>query len=210
MCGRFVDPNLKSLGVDVSSLKIDPFAGWQKRFNVKPTQDVLLITPNGELRSARWWFVPSWHKGEISDWKATTFNARLEDAQTKPTFRSAWKNGRCFLPISGYFEWSTQDGIKNPHYFQPAGNEEHLICAALASRWNDVLTVTMMTRAANESVIDLHHRMPVILNTEEQEHWIKGTRDFTSLGQDSRLKYHRVKRLGRDDEGPELIEPLPK
>ena len=207
MCGRFVDPNLQSAGIDASWLKLDPFSGWTVRFNVKPTQDVVLITPNNEPRIARWWFIPSWHVGSVSDWKATTFNARIEDAADKPTFRPAWKNGRCLLPMRGYYEWSGEKGDRQPSFIQSAGNEELLFCAGLASRWNDLLTVTMMTRAANESVKGIHHRMPVILNTDERDIWLSGERAVSDLGQNVQLIHHRVNRILRDDDGPDLIEP---
>ena len=208
MCGRFADPNLRSVGLDSSWLKIDPFAGWKRRYNVKPTQDVLLITPEGEPRVARWWLIPSWHQGTVADWKATTFNARIEDAAGKPAFRRVWSRGRCLMPVAGYYEWSGKKGAKQPHYFQPAGNEDVLFCAALASRWNDLLTVAMMTRAAISSVSDIHPRMPVVLNTDEREAWLAGSNDVATLGEGAQLRYHRVRKIGKDAEGPELIEPV--
>lgn len=142
----------------------------------------------------------------MADWKATTFNARLEDAADKPTFRAVWKHGRCLLPIGGYFEWSAAPGGKQPYFIQSAGNEGGLFCAGLASRWNDLLTVTMMTRQANSSVSELHPRMPVVLNTEECDAWLAGTNDVAALGADAQLKFHSVRKFDRDDEGPALIE----
>lgn len=208
MCGRFVDPDLQSAGLDTSWLKLDPFAGWERRFNVKPTQDVILLTPDGNPRVARWWLVPSWHKGALSEWKATTFNARIEDAATKPTFRAVWKYGRCLMPIGGYYEWSGDKGARRPNFIQSAGNEDVLFCAALASFWNDLLTVTMMTRAANDAVSGIHHRMPVILNTDEREHWLSGAPDVSTLGEGAVLKHHPVRPFGRDEDVADLVEPL--
>ncbi len=103
MCGRFVDPNLRSEGLDTSWLKITPFP---RRFNVKPTQDVLILAkPTLEPLVARWWLVPSWFKGEeAKGWKAATFNARIEEAKEKPAFRAVWRFGRCLIPAAGYCE----------------------------------------------------------------------------------------------------------
>lgn len=205
MCGRFVDPNLRGTEFEFGQLKIDPIP---RRFNVKPTEDVLLFTGNPtRALTARWWLVPSWHKGDLSDWKATTFNARIEEARTKPTFRGVWKHGRCLIPAGGYYEWTGRKGAKQPHFIRPAGNEELLWFAGLASRWQDLLTCAILTRAANDSVSDVHPRMPVILNAEERDAWLAGSED-PELGAAVRLRHHPVARFGIGDDGPELIEPL--
>lgn len=36
---------------------------------------------------------------------STVFNARVESAKNKPTFKDAWKSHRCIIPASYYFEW---------------------------------------------------------------------------------------------------------
>ncbi len=46
----------------------------------------------------------------------------------------------------------------------PAGNEETLCFVGLASRWPDLLTCTILTRAASDCVSDLHDRMRVIFD----------------------------------------------
>ena len=205
MCGRFVDPNMRADGLDTSWLKIAPFP---RRFNVKPTQDILIVAKAPlEAMMARWWLVPSWHVGDLKDWKATTFNARIEEARDKPSFRNVWRHGRCLIPVGGYYEWRGEKGAKQPYYFQPAGNEAILWIAGLASRWQGLLTCTMMTRAANASVEPIHDRMPVILDTEEQAAWLAGSDDL-EIGAGARLRHHPVRRFGIADEGADLIEPV--
>ena len=204
MCGRFVDPNLRSMGLDTSWLKITPFP---RRYNVKPTQEVLILAkPALEPLVARWWLLPSWFKGEdVKGWKATTFNARIEEAKEKPAFRAVWRYGRCLIPAAGYYEWTGDRGAKQPHFIYPAGNDEMLFFAGLASRWHDLLTCTILTRAANDTTADLHPRMPVILNTEEQDAWLGGSDDL-NLGTGAQLRHHPVRSFGIGDDGPMLIE----
>lgn len=205
MCGRFIDPNLRDTEVELSELKITPFP---RRFNVKPTQDVLIVAKSPpEPMTARWGLVPSWHQGALKDWKATTFNARLEEARDKPTFRAVWRHGRCLIPAGGYYEWRSEGGRKQPHFFASAGNQETLWIAGLASRWQGLLTCTMMTRAANAWVEPIHDRMPVILNLEERAAWLAGT-DDPALGSGAQLRHHPVRPFAIADEGPELIEPI--
>ena len=77
MCGRFIDPNLRRTDSELSEIKIDPFPA--RRFNVKPTNDVLILGKQPlQAMAARWWLIPLWHNGEARDWKATTFNARID------------------------------------------------------------------------------------------------------------------------------------
>lgn len=205
MCGRFVDPNLRNTEVDMSQTKLTPFP---RRFNVKPTQDVLILVKTAlEPLLARWWLVPSWHRGSLKYWKATTFNARIEEAQGKPAFRAVWRHGRCLIPAAGYFEWTGIKGAKQPHYIHPAGNDDTLFFAGLASRWEGLLTCTILTRAANDTTADLHPRMPVILNPEERDAWLGGSDDLT-LGAGARLRHHPVAPFGLSDDGPELIEAM--
>lgn len=205
MCGRFIDPNLRGTELELSQIKIDPFP---RRFNIKPTQDVLFVPSDpAKAALARWWLIPSWHKGDLRNWKATTFNARIEDAATKPTFRAVWKHGRCLIPAGGYYEWTGDKGAKQPYASLSAGNEETLWFAGLASRWQDLLTCTILTRAATDAVAAIHHRMPVILDADESDAWLSGA-DTPHLGATARLRSHPVARFALHDDGPNLIEPF--
>ena len=205
MCGRIIDPDLRNTEVEFAQLKIQPFS---RRFNVKPTQPIVILAKSPlEAMMARWGLVPSWHNGELSDWKASTFNARLEDAKSKPTFRNVWRYGRCLIPVGGFYEWTGPRGYRQPHVFQAAGNENTLYLAGLASRWNDLLTCTILTRAANDAMRDIHDRMPVVLNLEERDAWLGGSDDQT-LGAGAQLLHHPVAPFGIEAEGPELIEEL--
>ena len=205
MCGRFVDPNLRGTEVEMSQTKINPIP---RRFNVKPTQEVLVMGRVPEqAQYARWGLIPSWFRGDIRDWKAATINARIEDARDKPSFKAAWKYGRCLIPAGGYYEWAGAKAPKQPWFIASAGNEETLWFAGLVSLWGDLQTCAILTRAASEPLAALHTRMPVILSTAEREAWLSGT-EGPDLGAGAQLRYHPVKRFGIADEGEELIEAM--
>ncbi|ADE86662.1 SOS response-associated peptidase [Rhodobacter capsulatus] len=208
MCGRIVDPNLRNTEVDMSQIRIDPFGG---RFNVKPTETVVILAKTPLIAmEARWGLIPSWFDGGSSPkaWKAATFNARIEDAREKPAFRQVWRHGRCLVPVGGFYEWSGPKGARQPHFFRPGGNEANLYLAGLASRWRDLLTCTIMTRAATGAMGGLHDRMPVVLNADEREAWLGSTDDVSALGAGAMLAHHPVAPFGLQDDGPELIEAL--
>lgn len=206
MCGRFVDPNLRNTEADMSQIRLDPFA---RRYNVKPTDEVVILAKEPlTALTARWGLIPSWFEGsEAKDWKAATFNARIEEAREKPTFRQVWRHGRCLIPVAAFYEWSGPKGARQPHVFLSAGNDENLYLAGLASRWRGLLTCTIMTRAATDAMAGLHDRMPVILNADERGEWLGGSDDL-SIGAGALLSHHRVAPFGLRDDGPELIEAI--
>lgn len=206
MCGRFVDPNLRNTEADLSQLGIDPFP---RRYNVKPGDEVTILAKQPlTALIARWGLIPSWFDGRTpTDWKASTFNARIEDAADRPSFRQVWRHGRCLVPVGGFYEWTGPKGHRQPHFFRPAGNEETLFLAGLASRWHGLLTCTILTRAATGAMAGLHDRMPVILNTEERGLWLGGAAG-ADLGAGARLAHHPVRSFGLHADGPELIEPF--
>lgn len=45
-------------------------------------------------------------------------NARAETVFEKPTFRQAIKSKRCLIPMSGFYEWHQEDGVKQPYFFK--------------------------------------------------------------------------------------------
>ena len=109
------------------------------------------------------------------------------------------------IPAGGYYEWTGAKTPKQPHFFSGATNAETLWFAGLISAWRDLLSCTIMTRAANDTVEPIHDRMPVILNAEEREAWLAGSQD-RDIGATAQVKHHQVEPFGIKDEGPELIE----
>jgi putative SOS response-associated peptidase YedK len=75
-----------------------------RRYNVPPLP--VMPSKNGvrTVEPMRWGLIPSWSrdmKGGFS-----TFNARADGVDTKPSFKGAWKAGRrCLVLAGGFFEW---------------------------------------------------------------------------------------------------------
>ena len=209
MCGRFAQakldwPSYFELFGDLEA----PY--FPVSFNIKPTQDIAMAYMNNQgmvAASARWWFVPHWHRGGVKDWKATTFNAKIETAHEKPTFRTAWRHNRCIIPATGYFEWTGPKGGKQPHYITVEQNVPVFFFAGLYSTLVDgTQTTTIMTQDATPEISELHHRVPVILPTEQIQDWL-GCKDGI-YGQGGGFKHHPVKSFGTKDDGPKLIAPI--
>ena len=68
----------------------------------RPTNIVPVIAPN--RYGARTVFPMVWGF-TIPRSSSPMVNARVETANTKPTFKESWERRRCIVPASYYFEW---------------------------------------------------------------------------------------------------------
>lgn len=184
-------------------------------YNIKPTNQVPCLHLTGDdltYSAARWWFVPHGHRGDVSDWKATTFNAKIETAFEKPTFKTAWQSGRCLIPAVAYYEWTGPKGAKQPWAIRPETNRSHFFFAGLYSHLgNGLKTCTILTRASEAQLQDIHARTPVILRDSQCADWLKGSEDddevIESYGTGWAFDAYKVEKIGLHDDGPELLEP---
>jgi putative SOS response-associated peptidase YedK len=150
------------------------------RYNVAPGDPVLAVTtdragaPRGEL--LRWGLVPSWADAPGAAGKM--INARAETAPERPAFRQAFRQMRCLIPATGFYEWERQaDGRKQAFHITAEGRQ---VCAfaGLWSLWRggepqaELRSCAILTSAANQAVAPLHDRMPVILPRDAEEAWL--------------------------------------
>jgi len=176
MCGRFANKEqLKDLAAYYNAT---PFKGheWQGSYNIAPTQIVPVIVdePEGrEIRLIKWGLVPFWAK----DAKIGTsmINARADTIKTKPGFRDSFKDKRCIVPATGFFEWKKLTTAKEPSYFSP--KEGLFSFAGLWSAWVspeniELESFTIVTTTANKIVKPISDRMPVILGHNSMAAWL--------------------------------------
>ena len=176
MCGRFTLAQdlrdfARKIGLDYDPSKFNP------RFNICPSQSVYVVLNDGSDRitQARWGLVPSWSKDASIG--ARLANARSEDIEKKPSFRDSFKRKRCLVLADGYYEWQAQSGskLKVAWYFRLTSKEVFGF-AGLWDTWKDpsteLLTVCLITTAANSVVEPVHHRMPVIVQERFQKIWL--------------------------------------
>lgn len=88
-------------------------------------------------------------------------NARSETASEKKTFADSLRERRVILPASGFFEWS-HDGKKTKYYFTVDSMQAIYLCG-IYKIVDGKPRFVILTRAANESMIETHDRMPVIV-----------------------------------------------
>ncbi len=224
MCGRFVQYSplqtiQQILDVGTVSFEVIP------NYNVAPTQKIItVIKHNNEnkLEKLHWGLVPFWAK-DISI-GSRMINARAETVSQKPSFRNAFRKRRCLVPADGFYEWKGEKGNKQPYYVSiPSG--EPFSFAGLWETWTDKETgeesvyksCTIITTAASESIREIHHRMPVILDPKFHEKWLNaGIQDPKELeiilkdGLIHDMKYYPVSKLVNSvkNNDPNCIKPV--
>jgi putative SOS response-associated peptidase YedK len=176
MCGRYSLICIDDLGKRFRIF--DPTLGIRSRFNIAPSQFVPVIVQHEktELVMMQWGLIPNW----VKDPQKTTrpINAKAETLAEKPMFCSLLKNRRCLVPASGFYEWKKEGTRKIPYYIHLKDSPLFAI-AGLYDVWYDAckeahLTYTIITTDANELVVPLHDRMPVILMREDENRWLAG------------------------------------
>lgn len=89
-------------------------------------------------------------------------NARSETAAEKKTFADSLRSRRVVLPASGFYEWSHHESKKTKYLFTVNTMPTLYLCG-IYKLIDGAYRFVILTRPANESMIETHDRMPVIV-----------------------------------------------
>lgn len=178
MCGRYTLTATKE--EFAQHFQTEQPKSLKARYNIAPTQNILTIAADETPRRAqsmRWGLIPHWVK-DLDSWKANLINARAETINEKPSFKTAFKQRRCLIPATGFYEWSSD---KQPYYFD-LKDSKLFAFAGLWESWKDegqdaIASCTIITTKANDLAARIHHRMPVILAANDYQTWLDGNED---------------------------------
>ncbi len=173
MCGRyemFINPENREMMRIVNAIEYKYGAVNNMRTgeifptNIVPilSRDSSNITPELSI-----WGFPKFHS------KGVIINSRSETAIEKPTFRKSLLERRCVIPSTGFYEWK-QDASKQKYRFN-LPESENLYMAGIWNEFKDEKRFVILTTAANNSMVDIHNRMPIVLQKEKIEDWIIDT-----------------------------------
>jgi putative SOS response-associated peptidase YedK len=178
MCGRYVSKEQAAIE-RVWNLTRGGGNPFGATFNAAPTQQLPIVRVHPkrgrELTLLRWGLIPSWAK-DVS-MGAKMINARCETLAGKPAFRSAFQRRRCLVPMAGFYEWQKASAGKVPHFVRLL-NADLFAVAGLYEWWPGnpdtapIESYTIITTQANEALVKLHDRMPVILNERDYDAWL--------------------------------------
>jgi putative SOS response-associated peptidase YedK len=226
MCGRFTQERPASELAEIFAA--EPLAEeLGARYNVAPTDEAFVVVQREERRAVtayRWGLVPHWS----TDTKGASrmFNARAETITASPAFREAFRRRRCIVPVDSFYEWKRDGTIRQP-YRVVRDDGRPLALAGLWAGWRDAesdqvrRTFTIITTTPNGALVDLHDRMPVILEQSTWDRWLVDGRAGLPVDEGGLLallqptdavplRVYPVNRYVNDvrRDGPELIEAL--
>ncbi|MFC6952049.1 SOS response-associated peptidase [Halorubellus litoreus] len=185
-----------------------------------------------ELAFAEWGLVPSWV--DEPDDANRPINARSETVREKRSFRDAFARQRCLVPADGFYEWTERGGGKQP-YRVTLDDESVFAMAGLYEVWEGevaqsslaafgadgddddrrrrVESFTVLTTDPNDVVADLHHRMAVVLDREDEATWLRGDPDEAASLLDpyrGGMRAYPVSTAVNDpgNESPGLLDPV--
>jgi len=225
MCGRYTLTITPEMLRTLINFKVTP--NLEPRFNIAPTQMAPVVRANGDGRRRidmlRWGLIPSWSRDMSVASKL--INARGETVAQKPSFRDAYQERRCLIPVDGFYEWRKEGDTKQPFRIGFRGGKP-FVFAGLWESWTapeeaenageKIETYTIITTDANTTIAPIHHRMPVIVDPVDFDRWLTGTpaeaaNVIRAFPEDDMAFYRvstRVNNVRNDD--AECIEPLQK
>src|SRR5512137_1254598 len=170
MCGRFslTVADLAALAKEwAADLDVLMAEHWRPRFNVAPGQVHPLLREVGGRRR----LVPATF-GLVGPRGTLLPNARSETAAEKRTFAGPLREGRCAVPVDGFYEWEGPPSARRPSWFHRENGAPFLLAAVARRDAAGAASFVILTEPAVAPVEALHDRMPVILPPGLVEPWL--------------------------------------
>ncbi len=145
---------------------------------VRPTDMVPVLAPD---KSGRQTVYPMIWGFTFPGMERPIVNARVESADSRPSFRESWQRRRCVIPASWYYEWDHIQ-VKGK---KKAGSKYAIQPVDAAVTWLAGLyrietgyagfrypVFSVLTRNPSPELLKIHDRMPVILPEDAISRWI--------------------------------------
>ncbi|WP_144213098.1 SOS response-associated peptidase [Shewanella donghaensis] len=174
MCGR-IEVLFDRMKATLDNLFDIPLS-IQTNLDLRPTDQITAITSSAETLSphcsiktvpALWGIQPAWSKKII-------INAQAETVNEKATFASAFRQQRCIIPCSGWFEWRDEGQAKKQKYrFSHTANKPLFMAGILyPAQQSELQQLVTLTIAPNDKCAEYHHRMPLFIPSTEINPWL--------------------------------------
>jgi putative SOS response-associated peptidase YedK len=227
MCGRFSqEAGLSEIKLELGVEQLELFREFKPLYNIAPSygpgfeQAFVLQNAAGKraLRQGRWWMIPHYFDKPLKS-LPVAFNARAEELEKKPFWRSSFQRYRCLVPATGWREFKAEGKKKQPYHFSL--ERRVFAFAGVWSRWTSpdgelVDSFAIITTAPNARAAEYHDRMPLVVPPELYDGWLAPDSDANAVlaavrAQSATLKVevHATDPRGNDVrfEGPEVVAP---
>lgn len=219
-CGRKYQPSHNIAPTDITPVLVSA-----AHFDEAKESSERIIVP------MMWSMVPRWHKGDYRKHGLTTNNCRLEGLAVSKLYGPPLAAGhRCVILCEGFYEWQTtakdlkaserpafyihmpqNEGLKieDRSTWNLAGTDgtiNLLKMAGLFDVWEDengdkLYSYTVITFESNKKFSAIHHRIPAILETDEEvDAWldfrrVAATRAMNMLKPSETIQWYGVSNL---------------
>ncbi len=166
MCGRYVYGDRIAQEVE-KELGIAPGSLVMHTGDVTPAMSPIVFSAekNGNRGDIR---VSNMYWGLTGKDKKLVINARAESVLDKPMFADNMEHRRCVMPASAFYEW---DKDKNKVTFYRE-DKKPIYLAGFYGLSENRDSFTILTTAANESMIKVHDRMPLMIDKDMVRDWL--------------------------------------
>ena len=221
MCGRkTLTRDMQSIIEEMAIEEWQDSDIYQPRYNIAPTQysPVIVDKVGRHAKLMKWGLIPNWSKDASIGSKL--INARSETLLEKPSFQHLVPTQRCIVITDGYFEWKRTSSRSIPYYIHHP-EKKLLPMAGLWDIWKNpsgehIFSYTVITTSPAPDLAEIHHRMPVILQQNEIDTWLKvhHTAIPDAMGllkpYDNPLTYYKVSKMVNSPRNnrPECILPI--
>ena len=188
MCGRYAlhaNPEVIALQFGLAALpELAP------RYNIAPATEALIVRGG---------------KASLAHWGLRRKFANLRAETLAQKFPGPYRQGRALVPASGFYEWQSSAGRKQPYYFSPA----HGALLGLAAVWEKD-SFSLITTEPNGTVRSIHDRMPVIIARDDYAAWLAGEDGLLRPAPDDALQRRAVGMAVNQaaNDSPRLLEPV--
>ena len=171
MCGRFYISDDTAREIEKTIRLVDEkLKVEQRNKDIHPTENAPVISyqQGSMLLADKKWGFPGYDSGKV------IFNARSESVLEKKMFRESVLKRRLIIPAAGFYEWNRK---KEKVTFTSAVKEQPILyMAGFYNKYGNEDRFVILTTGANDSMADVHERMPLLLKHQELEEWLRDDR----------------------------------
>jgi len=162
MCGRanLHDSLVVQMIMELAGLP--PFPSRPPRYNICPTAQLDVITPEQQLETQTW---------AIEFGKFRHPNTKVSTLMRRPDLQRLLMEQRCVVPLNRFYEWP--DAKERPKYkgiktrFCISNSDDAIFLAGISKTQADgSKQFNILTTEPNAIINDFHHRMPVWLHKD--------------------------------------------
>lgn len=180
----------------------------QTTYNLAPTMKGLVVHRNSPNIGE---YLPF---GIEAPWKPgmLLINAKSETVGELRTFSKMFRETRCLIPASFFFEWQKSESGKQPFYIKVKGES----IFSFAGIYKPGEGFIILTSAPNSLMSPIHNRMPCILTKNDEKLWLEPNTNPNKLMElldpfpSNHMEAHKVSDLVNSpkNQQPELINAI--